>query len=180
MDQNLLFNKNTRILAVDDTPFTRGEHYTHIIGVIMRKDLYIENILRKTIEIDGMDVTERIKEMLIEKGEGIRIVMIKGITFGGFNILDMEKLYNESKIPVINFIDHMPDKEAIEAALKKHFSDWQMRLSLMNGFSKIDNSTYIKTSGIDLKMAVKFAYEMMKNGKTPEPLRVADLIASVC
>jgi endonuclease V-like protein UPF0215 family len=180
MDQNLLFNKNTRLLAIDDSPFIRGDSFTNIIGVIIRKDLYIENILKKTIQVDGMDVTDRIMEMVQEKGEGIRMIMIKGITFGGFNVLDMEKLYDAHKIPIINFMDHPPDKDAIEAALKKHFNDWEIRLSLMKGYSKIDESVYIKTVGIDLRSAVKFSFGLMKNGKIPEPLRIVDLIASIC
>lgn len=180
MDQNLLFNKNTRILAVDDSPFRRGDSFTNIIGIIIRKDLYLESILKKTIQVDGMDVTERIMEMLEEKGEGIRIIMIKGITFGGFNVLDLGKLYDSYKIPIINFMDHPPDKDAIEAALKKHFRDWEIRLSLMNSYSKVDDSMFIKTTGIDLRSAVKFSSDLMKNGKIPEPLRIVDLIASVC
>jgi Uncharacterized conserved protein len=49
VDQNSLFNKDTRVFAFDDSPFTRKDEYTVLVGVIMRKDLYIETIVRKKI-----------------------------------------------------------------------------------------------------------------------------------
>lgn len=180
VDQNLLFNKNTRILAVDDCPFSREYTHTNIIAMIIRRDLYIESIFKKEIDIDGMDVTEKIKEVLAEHGQGVRVVMVKGITFGGFNILDTDKLYRASGIPIINLMDHRPDMEAITKALKKHFSDWDSRLSLIGEFSNFEDDLYIQAVGIDTWLAVKFVKKLVKNGKIPEPLRLVDLIASVC
>ncbi len=180
VDQNSLFNKNTRILALDDAPFDREDTFTEIIGLIIRRDLYVESIVKKTIQVDGLDVTDKILEIIREKGDGIRVIMMKGITFGGFNILDVERLYQETKIPIINYMDHPPDIKAIENALRKHFKDWEERFSLFNKYEIKENGAYISCVGLDPLKASRFLNKLTRNGKIPEPLRMVNLIASIC
>jgi|YelNatPaOPRAMG01_1025707.scaffolds.fasta_scaffold12315_5 endonuclease V-like protein UPF0215 family len=180
MDLNSLFNKNTRILAFDDSPFSRDDLSCSLIGVIMRKDLYLESIVKRQITVDGMDVTEKILEAIEEKGSGIGVIMIKGITFAGFNILDIRTVSEKTHIPVINVLDHEPNIENIKAALKKHFPDWQLRFDLFNRkFTKF-GSILVQCEGIEEEIAYKFIRQTTVNGLIPEPLRLADIIARIC
>ncbi len=179
MDQNSLFNKDTRVFAFDDSPFSRSDEYTYIVGVIMRKDLYTESIVKKKIKVDGLDSTQKVLDAIREKGAGVRIVMTQGITLGGFNILDVRELFAKTGIPIINVVDHEPDMRAIKEALKKYFEDWELRLSLLSeDFHRFDK-LYIQGVGIDPEVANKFTRKMIVNGNIPEPLRMADLIAGV-
>lgn len=179
MDQNSLFNKDTRILAVDDAPFSRGDKFTSMVFLIVRKDLYIESIFKKTIEIDGLDATDRIIEGIREKGNGVRVILTQGITLGGFNILDVTRLYNETNIPVINVVDHEPNMISIKEALQKYFKDWKTRYASLSERFERHDSLYVQSTGISIKIAGKFLNQVTINGKIPEPLRMADLIAGV-
>lgn len=179
MDQNSLFNKDTRVFAFDDSPFSRSDEYSYIVGVIMRKDLYTESIVKKKIRVDGLDSTEKVTEAIREKGAGVRVIMTQGITLGGFNILDVRKLYGESGIPIINVVDHEPDMGAIKEALKKYFDDWEFRCSLLSEDFHRFERLYIQGIGIEPEVANKFVRKMIVNGNIPEPLRIADLIAGV-
>lgn len=179
MDQNSLFNKDTRIFAFDDSPFSRNDEYTSLIGVIMRKDLYLESILKEKIRVDGLDVTEKILKAIKKKGSGVRVILVQGTTFGGFNILDMGSLFRETGICVINVVDHEPDLDAIKNALRKHFPDWQSRFKIFKkDFTKL-GSLYLQTEGINEETAYKFIGQITVNGVIPEPLRIADIIASI-
>ncbi|MGC8562866.1 MAG: DUF99 family protein [Thermoplasmata archaeon] len=179
MDQNSLFNKDTRVLAVDDAPFSREDRFTSIVGLIMRKDFYIESIFKKTIEVDGLDATDRVIEGIKEKGTGVKVLMTQGITLGGFNILDVKRLYEETKIPVINVVDHEPNMNAIKEALQKYFKDWEIRYSVLSEDFQRLGPLYVQATGISSKIAYKFLNQMTINGKVPEPLRMADLVAGI-
>lgn len=179
VDQNVFFNKDTRIFAFDDSPFSRNDRFTNLVGVVMRKDLYLETLVKKKIQVDGNDVTERMLEAINEKGSGVNLIVVKGVTFGGFNILDMHKLYEKAQIPIVNVIDHEPNIAAIKEALIKHFEDWEQRLKMLKkGFEKID-SLYIQTEGVGIKATYKFLKQITINGIIPEPVRIADLIAGL-
>ena len=112
-----------RVIAFDDSPFSRRDKHTSIVGVIMRKDLYIESLITKRIEVDGTDATEKILDTIREKGSGVRVIMTQGITLGGFNVLDVKELFRETGIPIINVVDHEPNMKAIKDALKKYFEE---------------------------------------------------------
>jgi endonuclease V-like protein UPF0215 family len=180
VDQNSLFNKDARIFAFDDSPFSRKDKFASIIGVIMRKDMYIESIVRKKIRVDGLDVTDTVLEILKEKGSGIKLVMTQGTTFGGFNVLNVRKIFEETKIPVVNVVDHEPDMLSIKMALKKYFDDWEERYSILIGSFNHFDSLFIQSIGIRPEMAYKFIKQMTVNGTLPEPLRIADLVAGIC
>lgn len=179
MDQNSLFNKDARIFAFDDSPFSRNDVSTNIVGVIVRKDMYIESLIRKEIKVDGLDATDRMLEAIREKGSGVRVIMTQGITLGGFNILDVKRLYRETNIPIINVVDHEPNMKAIKDALRKYFKDWEVRYSALSedfhGFGPL----FVQTTGIEPTVAYKFLKQMTINGNIPEPLRIADLIAGI-
>ncbi|MGC8645107.1 MAG: DUF99 family protein [Thermoplasmata archaeon] len=179
MDINSLFNKDTRIIAFDDAPFSRGDRHAVLLGLIMRKDMYIESIFKRKIEVDGSDATEAVVSMVREKGSGVSLIMTQGITFGGFNILDVDEVFHSTGIPIINVVDHEPDLAALKSALRKHFIDWERRFSLLQGhFSRADR-LYIQSIGLDFKQAYKFVKQVTLSGQMPEPLRLADMIASV-
>ena len=180
MDQNSLFNKDTRVFAFDDSPFTRKDEYTVLVGVIMRKDLYIETIVRKKIKIDGMDVTEKILEAVGEKGSGVRVILTQGITFGGFNVLDVNRLFEKTQIPIINVVDHEPDMKRIKNALQKYFEDWELRYSSLSADFKKFDLLYVQALGMEPSLAYKFVTQITTSGTIPEPLRIADLVAGIC
>ncbi|MCW6159282.1 MAG: DUF99 family protein [Thermoplasmatales archaeon] len=177
VDQNSLFNKDTRIIAFDDSPFSRRDKHTSIVGVIMRKDLYIESLITKRIEVDGTDATEKILDVIREKGSGIRVIMTQGITLGGFNVLDVKELFRETGIPIINVVDHEPNMKAIKDALKKYFEDWESRYSKLTEDFYRFGPIFVQATGMDSKVAYKFIKQITAKGNIPEPLRLADLIA---
>ena len=92
-----------RILGVDDgkfTPHTKGN--VLIVGVVLRGGCWLDGVMHTTIAIDGLDATENIASMINNSPHRrqLRLVMLNGVTFGGFNIADIKRLNALTKLPV--------------------------------------------------------------------------------
>jgi len=174
-----------RALGVDDSYFVPHEPgSTSLIGVLMRAPNYFEGMLIRKIQVDGLDSTEAILDMLSSKyGRQVRVLFTQGITFGGFNIVDIRRIWEETNVPIIVVSRKEPDMGKIENALKKHFEDWERRIGLIKEYpiTKIKNGEFelfVQFVGIDKDEVQNTVQQFTVRGAIPEPLRVAHLIAS--
>ena len=177
--------KQIRILGIDDSPFTFNDKYAVIIGVVMRGGEYLECVLKNQVKIDGNDATYVCEEMIknTRHKKQLRAVMLDGIALGGFNIIDIEDLYNNTNIPVLTITRDKPDFDKIKSALKKNFRDWKERWGLMSKgelheVKTSHNPIYVKYIGINIREAKEIIKLSTIRGVIPEPIRVAHLIAS--
>jgi len=174
-----------RLLGIDDSPFRFTEKYGMVIGVVMRGGEYLECVLRRHIMIDGEDSTFVCKDMIkkTKHSKQLKAVLIDGAALGGFNVVDIEEVFNETKIPLITITRDKPDFDKIKKALKKNFKDWEKRWNLISRGElhevKTDhNPIYVKCYGIDIDEAKEIIKLSTIRGVIPEPIRVAHLIAS--
>jgi endonuclease V-like protein UPF0215 family len=177
--------KQMRILGIDDGPFTFDDTYSILVGAIMRGGEYLECILRNYITIDGTDATDICIDMILHTRykKQLKAIMIDGVTLGGFNVIDIDHIFQITRIPVITITRDKPDLIKIKKALQKHFQDWQQRLAFLKK-GKIHtvptshNSLYIRCTGLTIKEAEDIIKLSTIRGVIPEPLRIAHLIAS--
>jgi endonuclease V-like protein UPF0215 family len=177
--------KQPRILGIDDAPFTFNQKYTIVIGVVMRGGEYLEAVLRSEVEIDGTNATLICKEMVqnSKHRQQLRAIMLDGVAFGGFNILDIQQLYQQTNTPIITVTRDHPDFDKIKHALQQNFLDWGPRWkTLQQGklytVSTHHNPIYVKCAGIPIQEAEELIKLSTIRGVIPEPIRVAHLIAS--
>lgn len=109
--------------------------------------------------------------------------MLDGITLGGFNVIDIERLFKETGLPVIVIIRKIPDFEKIRRALRKKFEDWEWRWDAIKRAGKIypvtvKETIYIQLKGIKLKDATEIVKISTTRSAIPEPIRAAHLIAA--
>ena len=173
-----------RALGVDDGHFVPHKPgHVPLVGVLTRAPNYLEGVLIRKISVDGDDATDSILDMLSSRyGRQVRVVMTQGITFGGFNILDLERVYEESGIPVLVVSRKMPDLNSMENALRKHFPDWKRRVALLKKFpiKRVKNGEYeiyIQSVGLE-EEEEKILRSFTVRGAIPEPVRMAHLFAS--
>jgi endonuclease V-like protein UPF0215 family len=177
--------KQIRLLGIDDSPFNFNENYVTVIGVIMRGGEYLECVLRSQVSVDGSDATNMCKEIIenTRHRKQLRAMMLDGIALGGFNIVDIKKVYLDTNLPIITITRDKPDFEKIGIALKKKFEDWKDKLYLIKRgeLHKVDtpyNPIFVKCVGLDIKEAKAIIKLSTIRGVIPEPLRIAHLIAS--
>jgi endonuclease V-like protein UPF0215 family len=152
----------------------------------MRGGDWLEGVVRTHIKKDGMDATERISDMVkASKHFGqIRVVMLNGVTMGGFNVVDMEALFENTGIPVVSVMRRLPDMDSIKSALN-NLSEPERRYSLMLKAGKAvevptkrGEPIYMQYNGIDEESALRIVNSSATHSRIPEPVRVAHLIAT--
>jgi len=171
-----------RVLAVDDgffKPKTKGS--TVLIGVVFRLDGRVEGILKETVSIDGLNSTSRLVKMCGKSKfrDQIQAVLLDGINFAGFNVVDVEHLFKETGKPVINVFRKLPRMKKIEAALSS-FRDGKKRMKLIEKAGPIHSfqGIFFQCHGIAPEKARQLLKKTIFHSNLPEPIRLAHLIAS--
>jgi endonuclease V-like protein UPF0215 family len=119
-----------RILGIDDSALFNEK--VMIVGAVFRGGNWIDGVLRSEITKDGLDATEIICNMINKSKHHaqIRVVILDGITYGGFNVIDIQVLYRKTGVPVIVIMRSYPDFEKIKSALK-NFRDGDERWKII-------------------------------------------------
>ncbi len=181
-----MIKQEIRVLGIDDgkfTPRTKGE--VLVVGVVFRGGCSIDGVMHTKIAIDGLDATEKLAAMIngSPHRHQLRIVMLNGVTFAGFNLVDIQKLNSVTGLPVISLTQTKPDLDAIHSALK-HLPNTEERWQIVLNAGAVHEVTnrgaklYMGVGGIALADAQKILKLTSTRGSFPEPLRVAHLIAS--
>jgi len=175
-----------RVLGIDDgkfTPHTKGD--VIVIGVVFRGGCSIDGVMHTNVAIDGLDATDKLALMINSSPhrKQLRLVMLNGITFAGFNVVDLKKLNSETKLPVMALTHEKPDLDAIHRALKNLPNEeerWRTVLEAgeINVVINKGIKIYFEIAGISLADAQKIIKITSTRSSLPEPLRVAHLIAS--
>jgi endonuclease V-like protein UPF0215 family len=177
-----------RVLGVDDgvfTPHVKG--LVPVVGVVFRGGYWLDGVMHTKIEVDGFDATEKIASMIINSPhhKQLRVIMLNGITFAGFNVVNVKELDAETKLPVIAITREKPNLKEIREALKNLPESEKRWKAIQNAGEIFEVSTrsksekvYMQTSGILEEDARKILQLTSTRSSIPEALRVAHLIAS--
>jgi endonuclease V-like protein UPF0215 family len=177
--------KEIRIVGWDDGPFEfKSKGKDVLIGAIFRGGQFIDGLLKTEVDIDGLDATDKIIEkMLKTKHKDLRIIMLDGITFAGFNIVDIKEIYEKTKLPVIVVNRREPNLKEFVTVLNS-MPDSERRIKCVENAGPI-YSVNVRNKRICFQcygMKKEDAGEVIKESSTmsliPEPLRVAHLIAT--
>lgn len=159
---------------------------TILCGVLMR-GFKIEEVALRLIDVDGLDATEKLMDMARHLGS-LDMIILGGVTFGGFNIIDPVFVHEELKVPVVVVTTEKPDNEAVFNALRKHFKDWEVRYQVFEKLASIspiyeaklhpkENPAFLEVVGVEFERALEILRRATVRGRVPEPVRVANRIA---
>jgi endonuclease V-like protein UPF0215 family len=180
--------KQVRILGVDDSPFEfRKSKTTWLVGAIYRGNLWMEGVMVDMIEVDGMDATDAIRRMIVNPkfSSQIRVVFLDGITFGGFNLADVDELHRKTGVPIVSIVERMPNIDRIKRSMRS-LPNFEKRLEVVSRADQpikvrlngTDKPLYIQSRGIDRDELMRVLESSRKAGTVPEALRAARMIAS--
>lgn len=181
--------KEIRIIGIDDGHHERGiSESAIIVGVVLRGADYLDNVLTTTITVDGTDATYNLIQMVnTSRAKGnLSAIMLNGITLGGFNIINIKMLSENTNLPVIVVIRKLPDHEAIKTALF-HLEDGKSRFEIIElagdvheyeiNNKQAKGTIYFQFSGCTQQEAEDLLKLTAVHSLLPEPIRVAHLIA---
>lgn len=171
-------------IAIDDARYARGDDCTELIFVFCR-GLFLEKVIRSRISVDGLDATETIIRILINRKEQYGIILTHGVTFGGFNVIDIQKIYTILKKPIISVTENQPTGEIMLDALKK-LPNFKIRGKMMQSAGELyttnpeigKNNLYFHIKGISEGTAKDYLTKFGVRSRLPEPLFLAHKIAS--
>lgn len=176
-----------RILGWDDSPFEKGDDgAVPLVGSVVRGGKpYLDGVLVEEVEIDGFDATDVIIDATnrSKHKDQLRVIMLDGITFAGFNTVDIKRIHKETDLPVIVVTRERADLEKFRSAMKK-LPEFERRWSCVDKAGDIKEldlegkKIYFQYEGIDEKKAREVLKLSISRSMIPEPIRISHLIAS--
>ena len=177
-----------RVLGVDDGAFKpHVKAQVPVIGVVFRGGFWLDGVMHTSIQVDGFDATDRIASMIIGSShyKQLRVIMLNGVTFAGFNIVDVKALHAVTKLPVITVTREKPDFADIHKALQNLPGSEKRWETILSAGEPVEVSTrsakakvYMQTVGVSKEDAQKILRLTSTRSNVPEALRVAHLVAS--
>ena len=177
-----------RVLGIDDgafIPHVKG--LAIVVGVVFRGGYWLDGVMSTRVEVDGLDATDKIASMITASPhhKQLRVILLNGVTCAGFNVVDIKKLYEKTRLPVIAVTREIPNFKDIRKALE-NLSCGEKRWKAIRGTGEMfEVSTrndrariYMQISGICEEEARKILQKTSTRSDVPEALRVAHLIAS--
>ena len=181
--------ENPITIGFDDATFelrSTLKKTTYLIGVVCQ-GIRVVNVSRKKIEIDGNDATNALIELAIQNELQVQYILTDTITFGGFNIIDLNEVYQKTKKPVIAVTEREVNLDSVKIALIKRFPNkykekiqkiinagllYETSIKTAGGFSKV----YFHAIGIDIKDVENLFQKTCVDSKLPESIRLAHII----
>jgi hypothetical protein len=173
------------IVGVDDGAFSsrkEGGVRALLVAVLCQRSR-IEAIRIGTIEVDGTDARDILKRML--RRLRFDLVMLSGITFGGFNLIDIRALARDLHRPVIAISGERPNNQAVRKALRDHFADWEERWRSVLSAGRLHSCKplhsepriHFEVKGMTPNIAKRIITGTAVISRLPEPIRIAGRVA---
>ena len=173
-----------RVLGIDDSPLIRDD--VLVVGAVFRGGDWLDGVMKTSVKRDGVDATKRLTEMILSSKHltQFRVMFLDGVTFAGFNVVDIHEIYKQTSVPVVVVTRNMPDMDAIKSALS-NLEDGEERFQTMlraGELFEVDTGgptpVYIQCAGISSEYAAALTRMTSIHASIPEPLRVAHMIAT--
>lgn len=174
-----------RIVGVDDGTFpaTKRLREHALLVAVLFENSTISAVRLGRIAVDGRDANRVLTSMV--RALRFDLMMLSGVSFGGFNLIDITKLAYQTKKPVIAISREKPDNRAILRALRKHFVDWEERWRIVRRAGRIhafkplpeEPELYFEVKGASPSFAKKAIASTAMISRLPEPIRVAGIVA---
>jgi endonuclease V-like protein UPF0215 family len=171
----------SHVIGFDDAPFERAWRGDVLVVGTVFAGLRLDGIVSGRIRKDGVNSTR----VLVELSRGSRFgahlhaILLQGIALGGFNVVDIQQLHAEAKLPVLVVARRKPDLAAIRRALHDRVPGGKRKWSLIERAGPMEpvGGVYVQRAGLTLDDAARLLSATITQGNLPEPLRAAHLIA---
>ena len=181
LESLLKFNRTIRVIGFDDAPFIRGTGGDVNVSGIVCAGTRFEGMLWGQIEQDGLNATENICKLLLGSKflPQLHIVLIDGIGFGGFNLVNLPELQKTIQLPCVAVMRRPPDLDAVKNAMSRlpHFEHRQNLLKLAGEIHQYPPFVF-QVCGEEPQIIAKVLEKLTDCGKVPEALRLAHLICA--
>lgn len=181
LDSLLKHHRVIRVIGFDDAPFKRKKgSRVHLSGIVCA-DTRFEGMVWGQIRQDGWNATDTICKLLIGSKflPQLHLVLLDGIGFGGFNIIDLPLLSERLALPCVAVMRRQPSLADIEQALRR-LPQPEKRLRLLQRAGEIYAFPpfFFQVCGESPEVIAQVLQRLTDCGNVPEALRLAHLIGA--
>jgi len=180
--QLLLRKRSIRVVGFDDAPFDKSitDGPVSLSGIVC-SDTRFEGMLWGQATRDGSDATDAIAGMLLGSKfhHQVHVVIIDGLTVGGFNLIDLPELAERLDRPCVAVMRRLPNLPGVHAALAR-FPDVDRRRELVRRAGPIhqDGGFTFQVAGSPPEPVPAVLARLTDRGHVPEALRIAHLVGA--
>jgi endonuclease V-like protein UPF0215 family len=171
----------THVIGFDDAPFDRSHRGDVLVVGAVYADARLDGVIAGKVRRDGANAT-RVLVHLVRRspfGPQLQLVLLQGIAFAGFNVVDLGALHAALGMPVIVVARKRPNLARIRAALLGHVRGGRRKWRLIERAGPMEPlaGVWVQRAGIPAADAKRALARLQVSSKLPEPLRTAHLIA---
>ncbi len=179
--QTMTVNSFSNVIGFDDCPFHRSyKGDVRIVGAVYA-NVRFDGVLSGHIRRDGSDAAKNIAKLVAESKfmEHAQLILLQGVTLGGFNVVDVHELSNSLQLPVLVVARYEPDMTAVKKALLENIHDGIQKWKLIEKLGPMEPAcnVFVQRVGLTLEQAEQTISKFAIHSHIPEPLRAAHIIA---
>jgi endonuclease V-like protein UPF0215 family len=171
----------SHVIGFDDGAFLQHHRGNVLVIGAIFSGLRLEGVVSGFVRRDGQNATRALARMVLESRyhAHLQAVLLQGIAFAGFNVVDLPGLHQALGIPVIAISRRQPDLPSIKKALLGSVPGGSRKWALIERAGPIEPvaGLCVQRAGIELSAVSALINRFAVNGRLPEPLRTAHLIA---
>jgi len=171
----------THVVGFDDAPFERAHRGDVMVVGAVYAAARLEGVLATRVRRDGANATRALAECVRRSRfrAQLHAVLLQGIAFAGFNVVDTVALHATLALPVLVVARRKPDLGKIRRALLGHVPGGARKWCLIERAGPMEPlaGVWVQRAGLSPDEAQALVRRFALNGRLPEPLRAAHLIA---
>jgi len=169
------------VVGFDDAPFERAHRGDVMVVGAVYAAARLDGVLATRVRRDGANATRALAECVRRSRfrAQLHAVLLQGIAFAGFNVVDIAALNETLALPVMVVARRKPDLARIRRALLDHVPGGARKWRLIERAGPMEPlcGVWVQRAGLERAEADALLRRFALNGRLPEPLRVAHLVA---
>jgi endonuclease V-like protein UPF0215 family len=171
----------TNVVGFDDAPFPRGHRGdVSVVGAVYA-DRRLDGVLVGKVRKDGANAAAEIIRLVSGSkfAQHVQLVMLQGIALAGFNVVDVFSVRRALGVPALVVARDAPDMVAIRRALTERVRGGSRKWRLIERLGPMERAggIHVQRVGLSETEASWVIEHFSVNGRIPEPIRAAHLIA---
>jgi uncharacterized protein len=173
--------RTLRAIGFDDAPFARraGARVT-LVGAVCAGTRF-EGLVVGRVRRDGRGATDELCRLLVGGKflPQLHLVLLDGLSFGGFNLVDLEALARRIGRPCVAVMRRPPDLAAVERAVRRlPRPERRLRVIERAGPVHLAPPFAFQVRGAAPGQVAEALARLTDRGHVPEPLRLAHLVGA--
>ncbi|MCX6673694.1 MAG: DUF99 family protein [Methanothrix sp.] len=171
-----------RALGIAES-FVRSCPTSTIAGVVMRADLRVDGLAYAQATVGGDDGTESVLRLYRQLGrEDVNALILSGAAISWFNIIDLRRVFEKTKRPLVCLT--YEESPGLEKYIREYFPSPEEKLRRYRALGerqsvrlKTGYEVFVRVRGASIEEARILLNKFTRDGRVPEPVRLARLAA---